>query len=89
MATQHTKAKRQRTRKATTADQTDAPLSPPVPALRTDEGVVFAWMTTELIVNMAPKDELYNRRRRELHINGVGFSHVDETTAGHWIYRHD
>lgn len=52
-----------------------------------DEGIAFAWMTTDLIVNMA--SEFYDAHRRELHINGQTFAHVSETLEGHWVYRHD
>lgn len=59
----------------------------PVTGPLTDEGVMFAWMTPEILVN---RDQRFlNLRRRELHLGGVPYAHAGETPDGRWLYRHD
>ena len=55
---------------------------------KSDEGVAYDWLAhPDVIVNFAT--DAYDSRRRELHVEGRCFSHVEESLEGHWIYRHD
>ena len=66
----------------------DAPHTPTHPL--SDEGVLFEYITPRMIVNFTDATvDTYNAHRRELHVNGLTFSHVAETPDGHWTYRHD
>ena len=55
-----------------------------------DEGVLFEYITTDVIVNFTDAEtDVYNAHRRELHVNGRVFQHVAEDPHGHWLYRLD
>ena len=58
----------------------------PLPSDATDEGIPFAYLDHETIVNLS--GDWYDQRRRELHVAGKSFSHVAEAAAGR-VYRYD
>lgn len=75
---------------ARTSKQVDAPsfaaaAAPAPDEAVSDENVPIQVCADGSVINLS--SNLYDARRRELHVQNVAVSHVAETVSGQWIYR--